>query len=112
MKFITIIFGILLIALGVWGYIYTGMASLTAFIPAVLGLVIGGLGLIQGRWKHNNPLFGAVMLAILGFLSGPVRGLIAFFTGTQFGRPTAPYALMAGLRLLFVILAVVLIADF
>ena len=111
MKFITIVFGILLIFLGVWSYISTDMASLMALIPALFGLVIGFLGVIQGRWKHNNPLFGAVMLAILGFLS-TVRGLIAFFTGAEFGRPAAPYALMAGLCLLFVILAVVLIKDF
>jgi hypothetical protein len=113
MKFITIVFGVLLIMLGVWSYISTDMISLTALIPALFGLVIGFLGLIQGRWKHNNPLFGAVMLSILGFLS-TVRGLITFLSGGESARPAATLtqAIMAGLCLLFVILAVVLIKDF
>lgn len=113
MKFITIVFGILLIALGVWSYVSTGMTSLTALIPALFGLAIGFLGLIQGRWKHNNALFGAVMLSILGFLS-TVRGLITVFTGAESARPAATLtqAIMASLCLLFVILAVALIKDF
>jgi hypothetical protein len=113
MKLVTIVFGILLIVLGVWSYVSTGMASLTALTPAVFGVVIGILGLIQGRWKHNNPLFGAVMLTILGFLS-TVRRLITFLSEAETARPAATLtqAIMAGLCLLFVILALVLIKDF
>jgi hypothetical protein len=111
MKLITIVYGCILIVLGIGSYVGTGMTSKTALIPAGFGLLIGLLGLIQGRWKHNNPLFGAVMLSILGFL-GSVRGLISFIWGDTNRPAVIVQTVMAVLCVLFVILALWLIKDF
>ena len=43
---ITITFGVLLILLGVIGYLAPGIHSLTALIPAVFGLVLVVLGFL------------------------------------------------------------------
>lgn len=117
-KIITIGFGILLILLGISSYVGTGMTSLTALIPAFFGVAIFILGLFVrlDKGSKNTPLFGAVFLAILGFL-GSVRGLIDLYTmltGGEVARPTATVAqaVMTGLCVLFVVLAVTLTPNF
>ncbi|MBE7552907.1 MAG: hypothetical protein HS126_17690 [Anaerolineales bacterium] len=118
MKIITITFGVLLTLLGVGSYVGTGTSSLTALIPAVLGLAIAGLGFMSHpeRGSKNTPFFGAVFLAILTLL-GSLRGVINFFTmlsGGEVARPaaTTAQALMAALCLVFVVLAVTLTPNF
>ena len=74
MKLITIIFGVLLTLLGVWNYAAEGMDSLWSLMPAVYGLLAIWFAFLQGRWEHKNPLFGAVMMAILTLISS-IRGL-------------------------------------
>lgn len=70
----SITFGILLILIGVAGYLYglsTGGGSMTALIPAAFGVVLALLGLIargnEGLRKHL--MHGAVVVALLGFLA-------------------------------------------
>jgi hypothetical protein len=85
MKFITIIFGILLTLLGIWNYAAEGMASVWSLVPAVYGLLAILFGFLQGRWEHKHPLFGAVMMAILTLIIS-VRGLwnlILLLIGSQ-----------------------------
>lgn len=118
MKIITISFGILLILLGIGGFVGTGTSSLTALIPALFGGAIGVLGFIERPEKgpKNYAFFGAVFLAILGFV-GSLRGLIGLYTlltGGQVDRPagTLAQAAMATLCLIFVLLAVTLTPNF
>ena len=66
----TILFGVLLIALGLLGYFGTGTASLTALIPAAFGLlllVLGFLARSEGLRKHA--MHGAAAVALVGFVA-------------------------------------------
>ncbi len=110
---ITIGLAVVLIALGLVGFIGTGSAHPTALIPAALGLLLGVFGYLSlspdaGRRKlfmHIN-----VTLGLLGFL-GTVMGLIQWFqmlAGKAVERPEAveAKAAMAILCLIYVILCV------
>jgi len=103
--------GILLILLGLGGYVGTGRESVTALIPLFFGLAIAGLGLAGRRpeWR-KHALHGATVLALLGLL-GSARGMpatVRLLQGQQVARPAAAVAqaLMALICLVFVILAV------
>jgi hypothetical protein len=118
MKIIAISFGVLLIVLGLGGFMATGATTLTALTPALFGLVICVLGLIQRPEKgsKNFAFFGVVFLAILGFV-GSIRGVINLYISLTGGQVAAPgvavqQALMAGLCLIFVLLAIVLTPNF
>lgn len=112
----TIAFGALLILLGLgaYGYAMTGaQASVTALIPAFLGVPILGLGLAAVRWPHRRGLLIhiAVGLAGLGLLgAGP--GLLALPTLIQspdaVARPLAVVvqSIMAVLCLVYIALAI------
>jgi hypothetical protein len=111
MPYVTIVLGSLLIAIGVGFYFGTGATSVTALIPAFLGVPIeiaGAMALREGWRKHA--MHAAVLLALLGFL-GSARGLLqlpALLTGAELARPAAIVAqsLTALLCLFFVALAV------
>jgi len=117
MKLITIIFGILLTALGLWDYTAAGATGLLALLPVLFGLLAILFGLLEGRWKHKNAVFGAVMMAILSLL-GSIRGLwnLALLLGG--GLPAMPAGLIwarsaRGLvSLAFIVLAYFLIEKF
>ena len=118
MKIIIISFGVLLILLGIGRYMGMGAGSLTALVPAVFGIAICILGFVQRLEKgaRNQAFFGAFFLAILVLL-GSIRGLIDLYvmlTGGEVARPTATLAqaLMAGLCVLFIILAIRLTPNF
>jgi drug/metabolite transporter (DMT)-like permease len=108
---LTIVFGALLIGLGVGGYFMTGQQSITALIPAFAGalfLILGVIAQKPGARKHA--MHAAAALAVLGFL-GTVPGLIKFFrmlAGEEMARPAAvrSQAIMAVLCVVFVILCV------
>lgn len=109
MKIITVGFGVLLILLGVGSY---------ALFPAFLGLLICILGFIAllGKQPNNHPLFGAVMLALLGLI-GSLRSLwhlSIVLTGGEVARPTAVVvqSIMGVLCVVFIVLALMLIKDF
>jgi hypothetical protein len=109
---LTIVFGILLIAVGAWGFIGTGNAHPTALIPAYFGLVLawaGALALAQPAkrmlWMHI-----AVTVGLLGFL-GTVPALVdavRMLRGVVFPHPVAveEKAAMSAICLVFVGLCV------
>ena len=78
----TILFGILLIALGVVGYTGSapaddpeGARAVTALIPAFVGGLLALCGLIalkESAMKHA--MHAAAMVGLLGFLAGAGRG--------------------------------------
>jgi hypothetical protein len=111
---VTIVFAILLIALGLVGYFGTGAAHPTALIPAWWGVALGIGGLLaispsQGRRKlfmHIN-----VTVALLGFIGALVVAIQGYLHATSAGQApdmVAFYAklTMAGLLLIYVILCV------
>lgn len=108
---VSILFGALLIVLGIWGYFGTGTTSLTALIPSGFGLLLAALGIAALNPKNlKMAMHLAAVVGLLGFL-GSARGLVklpALLSGAAMERPTAVAAqsLMAVLMLIFVALCV------
>ncbi len=74
MKHITVLVGLILIALGAGGYFGTGTSSITAWIPAFFGLPILLLGILAHKDSmRKHAMHGAVLLGLLGFLGAMVR---------------------------------------
>jgi len=74
MPSITIACGGLLIIIGVAGYVYGmmhGNASVTALIPAFLGLILVVLGAISSAKENlrKHLMHGAVTVSLLGFIA-------------------------------------------
>jgi hypothetical protein len=89
---LTILFGVLLIAVGLLGYTKTGSEHPTALIPCWIGIVLGVAGFLaiaparRALWMHV-----AVTVGLLGFL-GTVKGAWDTFRlahGTTFEHPIA-----------------------
>lgn len=108
---LSIVFGIVLILLGLISYFGISSESVTALIPSFIGipmLVLGLLALNEKYRKHS--IHGAAVLMLIGF-GGTISGLIKFFRmlgGEEFERPTAitVQAIMAVLCLIFLVLAI------
>lgn len=108
---LSIILGIILILLGLISYFGISSESVTALIPAFIGipmLVLGFLALNEKYKKHAMHV--AAVLMLIGF-GGTISGLIKFFRmigGEVFERPSAitVQAIMAVLCLAFLILAI------
>ena len=104
MPHITVVFGLLLIALGVGGYVGTGSAHATALIPAGFGLVLALLGLASLKnnlRKHTMHL--AAMVGLLGAIGGAVTLLLPVIQG----KPSDPVA--AGCKAAMTILCLVFV---
>lgn len=88
----TIIFGVVLVALGIGGYLASGGVSVTALIPAAFGVVLTMLGWIAVNQRYRQPaLYLAAAVALVGFL-GSVRGLtgmVDLLSGAEVERPAA-----------------------
>ena len=107
----TIVFGAVLIVLGVGSYFGTNMVSPTALIPAAFGLLLIFFGIAARDEKRRKmAMHIAVMVGLVGFL-GTFTGLLKLFTmlaGGEVQRPTAVVAqsIMAVLMLVYVGLCV------
>jgi hypothetical protein len=104
---VTMVFGVVLIALGVIAYAGTGAVSITALIPALFGavLVLVGWVAVNERYRKHAVRF-AVAIGLVGFL-GAVPGLIGLWdliSGAEVQRPAAvvSQSLMAILMAVFV----------
>jgi uncharacterized membrane protein len=108
---VAMLFGVIFIILGLVAYFGISSESITALIPAFLGLPMLILGWVAQNEKYlKHAMHGAAVLALLGF-GGTVGGLIKFFRmigGEQFERSSAitVQAIMALLCLIFLIFAV------
>jgi hypothetical protein len=110
---LTVLFGIILIVLGFWGFFATGSIHPTALIPTYFGLVLGWSGILAHTkdakrrmlWMHI-----AVTAGLLGFLGAGVMAVIE--VNKAHGGPLAhPEAVesqtaMAAICLVFVALCV------
>ena len=107
----TIVYGALLIVLGVVGYFMSGMVSVTALIPAFLGIIILVSGVLAQK-ESRRKLFMhiALVFGLLGFL-GTASALPSLFTmlgGEEVTRPGAVIgkSVTAILSLIFLIIGV------
>ena len=111
---ITVVFAILLIALGLTGYFGTGAQHATALIPTWFGAALGMCGLLamspdEGRRKlfmHVN-----VTLGLLGFIAVGIESIRGYLHAKNAGTQPDMIALaskltMTGLLLIYVILCV------
>ena len=88
---VTRVLGAILIVVGIVAYTVTGAESVTALLPAFLGLPILVLGLLAGRLPERPTIFVALVLALLGAL-GTVMNVVelpALLAGDEVERPTA-----------------------
>jgi uncharacterized membrane protein len=108
---VAMLFGVIFIILGLVAYFGISSESITALIPAFLGLPMLILGWIAHNEKYlKHAMHGAAVFALIGF-GGTVGGLIKFFRmigGEQFERGSAitVQAIMALLCLIFLVFAV------
>ena len=111
---ITLIFALLLVALGLLGYIGTGSVHPTALIPTWIGLALGIFGFFaispnESRRKlfmHIN-----VTIGLLGFLGGLTEAIRGYVHAKSAGMEPDQIALaskltMSGLLLIYVMLCV------
>jgi len=110
---VTIAVGVVLIALGVWGFIGTGSAHPTALIPAYFGLVLaicGSLAITEDTKRRMLWMHIAVTVGLLGFLgtAAAVVDEVRMLRGTAFPHPIAveEKAAMSVVCLVFVALCV------
>jgi hypothetical protein len=111
---LTLVLAVLLVALGVVGYVGTGSLYHTALIPAWIGLALGIFGFLaispnEGRRKlfmHIN-----VTIALLGFLGSTAEAIRGYLHAKALGIEPDQIALaskstLAALLLIYVILCV------
>jgi uncharacterized membrane protein (UPF0136 family) len=108
---IAVIYGLLLILLGIIGYFGFGRVSITALIPAFLGALVVIAGwLARDEKKRRHAMHAAAALGLIGFIGsvGGVAPTIQYLTGTEIARPAASTskAIMSLLSLVFLILCV------
>jgi fucose 4-O-acetylase-like acetyltransferase len=110
---VTILFGLLLIVLGVVGYVGTGWHAPTALIPTYIGIVFTILGILARRGsqkKRMTVMHVAVTLALLLFL-GTAKSIWDFIQmerGHAMLRPIAveDRAVLSMMLLIYVLLCV------
>ena len=109
---ITLIFAVLLVGLGLVGYVGSGSQYPTALIPAWFGIALGIFGFLaispsEGRRKlfmHIN-----VTIGLLGFIGGlveAIRGAGKPPMGNFFISAETSKALLAALMFIYVLLCV------
>lgn len=104
---VTLVFAVLLIALGLIGFLGTGSVHYTALIPAWIGLALGVFGWLamspnEGRRKlfmHIN-----VTLGLVGFL-GTIAEIVRSMVSKKPLDPAAAGAKLALAWLLFIYVA-------
>jgi hypothetical protein len=111
---VTIVFAVLLIALGLIGFLGTGSQHYTALIPTWFGLALGIGGILSiSPSEARRKLFAHinVTIGLLGFLGGAVEAIRGYLHAQSAGIAPDTIALaskltMAGLMLIYVILCV------
>jgi uncharacterized membrane protein len=110
---LTIMFGVVLILLGLVGFFASPLHSPTALIPSIVGVILvilGFVALTDDAKKRMLCMHIAVTIGLLGFL-GTAKSIfdyIQMIRGVQFAHPIAveEKAAMSVLLLVFVVLCV------
>ena len=94
---ITVVFGLLLIGNGVYGYTASDSGSVTALIPAFVGAVLLLCGVVAAAKPKLNMHFMHVsaLIGLLGCLAALGRLVSSFFKEEQNGLVQANLGLMA-----------------
>lgn len=106
---ISITFGVILILLGLISYFGISSESITALIPAFLGIPVLILGIIALNEKYlKHAMHAATILILLGFVGTTIRVLPVIFSGDEIKNPDAVKVqlVMTLICLAFLILAV------
>jgi hypothetical protein len=111
---VTLVFAVLLIALGLAGYIGTGNQHPTALIPTWFGLalaVFGVLAISPSESRRKLFMHINVTIGLLGFIGGAVEAVRGYLHARSAGMEPDQIALaskltMTGLLLIYVILCV------
>jgi hypothetical protein len=110
---ITVLFGVLLIILGVVSYIHTGSKYPTSLIPVAFGILLATFGgMAETPVAKRRMLFMhiAVTVGLLGFLATApsLVQVVQLFKGKLFPYPVAveEKAAMSSLMLIYVVLCV------
>ena len=111
---LTLVFAVLLVALGLAGYLGTGSLHPTALIPAWIGLTLGLFGFLAiSPNESRRKLFMhiSVTVALLGFIGSAVELVRTYVHANAAGVEPNQIAVaskitLAGLLLLYVILCV------
>lgn len=91
---LTVVFGVLLIGVGVVGFVLTGSTHPTALIPSLIGLLLavaGGLAHTEDAKRRMLWMHIAVTVGLLGFL-GTIKSAVDVFRlahGAYFEHPIA-----------------------
>ena len=106
----SIVFGILLILIGVIGYVYgmaAGHASPTALIPAAFGIALLLLGVFSRIHEHlrKHLMHVAVLIGLIGFIITAGR-LIAKIGDLSMSAAVLSQLAMAIVCLVFVVLSI------
>jgi hypothetical protein len=105
---LTTTIGILLVILGVIGYFASGMASWTAFIPSIIGVIFLLLGIwarsMASRKLAMHIAMGLALLLVLGMAGQAVPNLIKLAQGQELERPLALMSQVISSILLIVLL--------
>ena len=105
-----IISGVLLIVIGILGYVFSlidGNTSITALIPAAFGLLLAILGIVAKSNENlrKHLMHVAVVVGLLGFLIPTIR-LLSRISDIKVSLAVLSQAAMAIVCLFFVILCV------
>ena len=91
----TLFTGIVLVILGVAGYVASGAASVTALIPAFIGFVFVALGLLGRKESLRKHAMHVTMLLALLAIGGTFRGITALVSWAGGTPPDRPMAVVA-----------------
>lgn len=110
---LTILFGVVLIVLGVWGFVATGSVHYTALIPTWFGLALavsGALARTEDAKRRMLWMHVAVTVGLLGFIGAGSRAIVELVKahGAPLAQPIAveDQIVMAAICLVYVLLCV------
>jgi membrane associated rhomboid family serine protease len=97
----SIVFGILLAILGLYGFFTTGMVHYTSLIPTAVGVLLAILGAVAKKEAYRkHAMHAAAVVGVLGFLAAAGRFFSTLFTTgdvtTTAGMSTATMAVLCG----------------
>jgi uncharacterized membrane protein len=103
---VSIVFGFLLSALGLYGYFGMGRVSITALIPLFIGVPVIILGLLAFNEKRiKDSMHAASVLVLLGLIGSVYRFLQKIIIGNLDGSSLI-LIIMSVLCIIFLILAI------
>ena len=102
----TILFGLLLVAIGLGGYYFADAKQPMALIPAVLGIAMFGCGVVAAQGAMRMlAMHVAALIGIIGFV-GPMVTIFNDITNTANTAEVLAKGLTSALCLMFVLMCV------